>query len=265
MSGTEPRRERNDPYTFGDGDLARLRLARLAELYEPSSRELLLEHAPRRPARAIDLGCGPGHTTRMLASLLRPGALVGLDASPRYVEIAREDAPEGARFELHDVTTTLPTPRAELLYCRFLLTHLATPRDALDVWYDAASEGAVLLVEEVQDLRADDPAIRRYYELVAAMQAYHGQTLHIGRALDAHARATRWSVRESRARELALPASRMARLHEMNLATWRHGAFARASCDARELDALAERLAAIAEDDGGAVVRCDLRQLVLAR
>ena len=39
-----------------------------------------------------DVGCGPGHVTRFLAA--RHTAVVGVDLSPRMIEIARERAPE---------------------------------------------------------------------------------------------------------------------------------------------------------------------------
>ncbi|TWP39024.1 class I SAM-dependent DNA methyltransferase [Leekyejoonella antrihumi] len=44
-----------------------------------------------------DLGCGPGHVTRHLAGLRTD--VVGIDISPRMIEIAREAAP-GVRFEV---------------------------------------------------------------------------------------------------------------------------------------------------------------------
>jgi len=49
-----------DTYTFGDDDVASRRLAHLAALYEPESRELIARAIVRPPALALDLGCGPG-------------------------------------------------------------------------------------------------------------------------------------------------------------------------------------------------------------
>lgn len=44
-----------------------------------------------------DVGCGPGHVTRHLASLHQD--VVGIDISPRMIEIARAQAPD-VRFEV---------------------------------------------------------------------------------------------------------------------------------------------------------------------
>ena len=59
-----------------------------------------LEMLPEvRGLRGLDIGCGPAHTTRLIAE--RAGGLVGLDVSRRFLESAvrqeRED-PRGIRF-----------------------------------------------------------------------------------------------------------------------------------------------------------------------
>jgi SAM-dependent methyltransferase len=46
--------------------------------------------APRHPARAIDLCCGTGRSTEVLAYYLEPGStILGVDADPRFVAAAR--------------------------------------------------------------------------------------------------------------------------------------------------------------------------------
>jgi|SRR3990172_2982211 len=53
-------------YTFGDSDVAALRLRLLSETYAESSAALLASVvAP--PGGALDLGCGPGYTTELAA------------------------------------------------------------------------------------------------------------------------------------------------------------------------------------------------------
>jgi hypothetical protein len=65
-------------YAFGDSTPAARRLALLAEVFEPTSRAFL-DHVGTRlagpPGLAVDLGCGPGHTTRLLSSVLGRGVL----------------------------------------------------------------------------------------------------------------------------------------------------------------------------------------------
>src|SRR6188768_1424461 len=127
LPSSNPSSERlADRYTFGDGPLAADRLALLAATYEPSSARLLRMCASLASRRAVDLGCGPGHSTRLLHALVGPASTVGLDSSPDHVARARATALSGVEYAVADVTRT-PLPGdapADLLYCRFLLTHL---------------------------------------------------------------------------------------------------------------------------------------------
>src|SRR5262252_1634950 len=98
MAGSQPH------YTFGDNDLAAERLRLLAEAFAPSSRAFLARLAREPAAVAVDLGCGPGYTTALLASLTGAQRTVGLDASARFIERARAQAPcrPALAFAVHD-------------------------------------------------------------------------------------------------------------------------------------------------------------------
>jgi trans-aconitate methyltransferase len=68
-------------YSFGDTPTAAQRLAVMARVFEPEMRTFLGTCAHLRPELAIDLGCGPGFTTRLLAETLQARRTVGLDVS----------------------------------------------------------------------------------------------------------------------------------------------------------------------------------------
>jgi trans-aconitate 2-methyltransferase len=255
-------------YTFGDGAVAADRLALLAATYEPSSARLLRMCASLAPRRAIDLGCGPGYSTRLLHALVAPTATAGIDSSADHVARARATAPPGIEYAVHDVTAApLPGERPpDLLYCRFLLTHLRDPAGALAAWAAATAAGGALIVEETAEMSSPHPAFRRYYELVAALQRHYGQELSIGRTLDRALAGSGWNAEISAVNQLSLPARRMARLHGLNLVTWRHDPFARASFSPWMLDELAAALEAIASGAADAPdVRHSMRQLVLMK
>ncbi len=264
--------DKQTTYTFGDNDLAAERLRILARAFEPTTSAFLQRviGAPggaQRLQHVIDLCCGPGYTTRLLRDVLAPGLTTGLDRSPRFLARAQLWPAANLQFHEHDVTTVpFPTGGADLLFARFLLTHLPAPAAVLRGWATAAPPGAHLLLEETAALTSADPALQRYYDLVAALQRLHGQELAIGQSLEALADSDDWIVRDARLTAARLPARLMARIHVMNLRTWRHDDMAARLCDDAALDALESALEQLAcGRDQADDVTCRLKQVWLTR
>jgi trans-aconitate 2-methyltransferase len=114
-------------YLFGDSDIAAQRLKMLAGVYQESTRVFLQNAAGSAHfPLALDLGCGPGFTTRLVAATVLCDRVIGFDASAGFIEMARRDANERLSFLQHDVTAVpFPCERANLIFARFLLTHLS--------------------------------------------------------------------------------------------------------------------------------------------
>jgi SAM-dependent methyltransferase len=237
-------------YTFGDNQEASRRLRRLAEVYEPETRDLLnavrCECNSTRFELALDLGCGPGWSTRLIELTLSPKRTIGLEASDAYVSEARLNLPQ-LEFIRHDILTTpFPVGHADFLFCRFLLTHLPSPHLALESWANAAISGATLAIHETQALHSTHPAISRYYEIVAQMQKHYGQELNVGALLDDALSGTNWRLVRSESVVLEKSARDMAQLHVANLRTWGSNDFAIQAFDRHELDQLEDELDSIA-------------------
>ena len=255
-------------YTFGDTQRAAQRLHRLADVFDAYSRQLLERYAPPEVTLAVDLGAGIGRTTALLHDSIRAERTVGLEASERFVTIARAESNQPTiEFIQHDITQQpFPTPPAQVLFSRFLLTHLSAPATVLAAVRTAALPGASLLCEETASLDCDSPVFTRYYELVAAMQEHYGQSLGIGRDLAALAEQGGWKVREAGVRALELRAAAMAELHAMNIATWKSDPYAQAHFDADELASLERSLKAIADGlESCSPVACGFAYLVAKR
>jgi SAM-dependent methyltransferase len=214
----------------------------------------------------MDLGCGPGLTTRLVADVLGGRETVGLDVSERFIAAARVAEPD-LEFVVHDVTQT-PFPGAppDFLYARFLLTHLADPGSVLQAWSGAIRPGGLVVLEELHAMTGSVPVLQRYYEIVAAMQAAHGQTMQVGRALPGLARAAGLTALVDRVAEWRMPGAPMAQLHHLNIATWRQDEWVRANVDPAEIDAVEAGLGELAsKPDPSVYVDYWMTQLVLRR
>jgi trans-aconitate 2-methyltransferase len=169
-------------YTYGDSALAVERLGLVARMFEPTTRSFLEAVIDRSPALSVDLGCGPGHTTRLLHRVTGARWTVGLDRSDAFVAEARRDEPAGVSFMVHDVTTVpFPTEPADLGYARLLLAHLADGAGVVRRWSPTLTIGGLLLVDDLEGLEAPEPAFRRYLDDVAiAVVKAQGGDLFVG-------------------------------------------------------------------------------------
>jgi SAM-dependent methyltransferase len=254
-------------YAFGDSALAAKRLALVAQVFEGPSRRFWSDFAPPTPRRALDLGCGPGHTTASLAQCVNATETTGVDASPEFLGAAERTAGPGLRFLRHDVTVLpFPVPPADLVVCRFLLSHLREPARVLASWASLLAPGGRLLAEEVESITSDCPAFRRYLTLVAATLEGQGQALYVGPALDrARAPAALERIGSRVATHLVTTVD-AARMFAMNLPALSRNPIAQSREGERGLEELAWELRALAHTPNARFEnRWGLRQLAFQR
>jgi trans-aconitate 2-methyltransferase len=207
-------------YTYGDSALAAERLGLVARMFEPTTRAFLATAAPEASPLAVDLGCGPGYTTRLLHATTGARATVGLDRSAAFVALAGRDEPEGVSFAVHDVTRVpFPTGPADVVYARLLLAHLTGVEEVVHRWSTILTIGGRLLADDLESLDAPEPAFRTYLDEVAiAVVRAEGGDLFVGprlhRMLDPPGCAR---VHDALA-SFSPPASLTARVFGMNLA-----------------------------------------------
>ena len=77
--------------------------------------DLLARVGATAPARVVDLGCGPGNLTALLAERWPAADVLGVDSSAEMVERARSAGIDGVRFERGDVRTWEPAERVDVL------------------------------------------------------------------------------------------------------------------------------------------------------
>jgi trans-aconitate 2-methyltransferase len=102
--------------------------------------------------RLLDVGCGDGFVTRAIAARLPRGSVLGIDASPRMIEVAnsRPDPPgSSVRFEVGDVLT-LPFVDAFDVVVSFNVLHwLVDQQAALSAIARAVRPGGRVIVQQV--------------------------------------------------------------------------------------------------------------------
>ena len=209
----------SDSYAYGDCDAAADRLDLVARAFEATTRSFLQRDGAPAPAVAIDLGCGPGNTTRLIAETLSPSHISGLDGSAAFVERARRGSPAGVTFQEHDVRKVpLPSAPADLIFTRLLLSHLPDPPAMVARWGTQLRAGGRLLLDEVEDITADEPTLRRYLALTRAIVRRTGAELFVGPALVRMQAPAGLRRHASTVAKFALPTGTAARIFGMNLA-----------------------------------------------
>jgi SAM-dependent methyltransferase len=259
-------------YQFGDQDLAARRLEVVAQVFEATTRQLL-ETAGRRPgALAVDLGCGPGFTTRLIAEVLGCQAVVGLDTSGRFLAMARRPDSSRLRFHQHDVLSTpFPEAPADLLFCRFLLSHLPDPGSCLEAWATQLRPNGLLVIEEVEAIETTQAVFGRYLGIVESMLKSQGTELYVGGALEslpdpALLRGRLLRKRLSRAQRFPVSNRDAAAMFSMNVPNWKDRPFIRENFSADAIQNLEAGLRDLSSTDSTeSAITWTLRQMVFER
>jgi SAM-dependent methyltransferase len=184
-------------YTITGGELGKRRLDLLAEIMRPTTLRLLKEAGLRSGDRCLDLGCGGGHVVLDMARIVGPrGFVTGADFDPQVVELARQDARDtgagNVEYHVADARVFDGGP-FDLVYSRFLLSHVSEPDSVLARMRQLARPGGRIAVESI-DMSGSychphDPAHARYAELYTEVVRRGSGDANLGRRLPAMALA----------------------------------------------------------------------------
>jgi ubiquinone/menaquinone biosynthesis C-methylase UbiE len=182
-----------DSYALGRDPAETARLQRQSEELRDDSAALLDRVGLGPGQAAIDVGCGPSGIIELLSQRVSPGGrVVGLDADPAHVEMARELA---RRDGLGNVTivaadarsTGLPPGSFDLVHGRTLLITVPKPVEVLAEMVRLARPGGWIASLE-PDAECSlcypaHPAWTRLVEIFRAAFSRNGADLFIGRRL----------------------------------------------------------------------------------
>lgn len=254
-------------YLFGDTDLAARRLEVLAEVFAESTRAFLLAADIDRQRLAVDLGCGPGYSTHLLSDLLECDHVAGLDRSEHFISLAQKTKEENVSFHLHDVATVpFPVGPGDLLFCRFLLTHVREPQAVVAKCVTQLRPKGLLLMEETEWIDTENAVFATYVEIVEAMLEHQRTSLYVGPALNSLENLDTLRKRMSRIGRLAVTNDRAATMFFLNMQTWKRNPFVQENYSPAVLDQLEGNLRALAEEPTSERgIEWGLRQLVYER
>ena len=144
-----------DPQSF---DHLAARYDRLAELLGAELTAWLMFHLPARGDRAVDLGCGTGVHTGMLAG--RCAEVLGVDVSAPMLEHARRHRPHPAvRWERRDLRDVTPREDGlfDVVFSAYTLHHVPEPDTALHRMRSLVRPGGRVLLVDLVDGRGSPP------------------------------------------------------------------------------------------------------------
>jgi trans-aconitate 2-methyltransferase len=120
------------------------------------SRDLLAQVPLARARLVIDLGCGPGNSTELLAERFPQAEIIGLDSSPDMLRQARERLPK-CTFAAADLATWTPEKPADLLFANAVFQWVPDHPSVLQRLLKALPQGGVLALQMPDNTR--EPAL----------------------------------------------------------------------------------------------------------
>jgi trans-aconitate 2-methyltransferase len=169
-------------YTYGTSETAARRLEEIANFFNPLAIKFIRNYSEGLFNVALDLGCGPGFTTDMLSNATACPQVYGIDKSSSFLKLAAARY-ENCTFVEHDVTKTPFPLKADVMYARFLLSHLRTVVELVNRWLPELTDGGIVFIEELEDITTESDVFRKYLKINDGLIASQGASLYIGTIL----------------------------------------------------------------------------------
>lgn len=167
-------------YVLRGGLEGKKRLEILARAFAESTARVLNDAGLKPGMTCLDLGCGGGDVTLELARMVGPqGKVIGVDADRVKLDLASQDAHrrglENVEFRAGEIDEWNEHSAYDLIYCRFVLTHVSNPARVLERILHAVRPGGAVVVEDIEfqghfcypSCRAFDEYMRLYRTVVS--------------------------------------------------------------------------------------------------
>lgn len=181
--------KKSQHYAIRGGVEGRERLRILSRVMHASTTSLFERLGVGDGLTCLDVGCGGGDVTLELARRVGPhGKAVGGDIDETKLDLARQESEAlgigNVEFRALDIRTQEAGSGFDLVYARFLLTHLDDPARAVQAFYRHLRPGGLVVVEDIDFsgyfTYPESEAFRRYHELYCAVVRKRGGDPNIG-------------------------------------------------------------------------------------
>ena len=140
-------------YVLRGGRAGAERLHLLNRSKWPTTEQLLGSVGLRAGMRCLDVGCGSGDVTLKMAALVGEGGeVVGVDSDRAILRLAEQEAERlglPVVFRHLDAEELAEESAYDLVYARYLLSHLPRPERVVEAMARALRPGGLLVVEDV--------------------------------------------------------------------------------------------------------------------
>jgi SAM-dependent methyltransferase len=179
-------------YAIRGGEEGTRRLDLLSRVVGPTTESFLDAAGIRRGMICLDAGCGAGHVTRSLARRVGPGGrAVGIERDPVKVAAAVAETERAGlgnvEYREGDVTTWSEPDTYDVVYGRFIISHLRDRRGFLERLRGALRAGGTLILEDIDFggvfCHPPNAAFARYCELYVQVIDRRGGDASIGPGL----------------------------------------------------------------------------------
>ncbi|HKZ60956.1 MAG TPA: methyltransferase domain-containing protein [Nitrososphaera sp.] len=138
-------------YVLGnlDNEIARLEIQ--SAFFEPMTRQTLLRAGIKKGMSCLDVGCGAGSVTRILAELVgKKGHVIGTDVDEKYLRYCRNYKPQpNVDFMRDDIYNSRLGENFDVIYSRFMFVHLKNARKAIRSMKLLVKNGGAIIIEEL--------------------------------------------------------------------------------------------------------------------